>query len=854
MPVLKILILIFFLITNLNSQNTNNIISPSDAKILFINLTLTNLSKKELQDICKKLNISDKGSRDEIILRIKSFLEIDKSEINTNREEKIDKKDVIIIETAEEGEYLKIEKPEQEILTAAGNVHLVYNKIRLKANQVKLNTVTKEMMCEGNVILFDGSKEITGERIFYNLDTGYGIIYKGSSKLGSLVYKGEKIKKAKNDLYVVERGKFTSCDSENPHYYIEAKKVWVYPNDKIILIDAYYVIAGVKTCWLPLFFRFEKGTGIITSWGKRKIEGWYFQNTYKFSVTKDDTSNLKFDHYQRRGEYLGLDYHYKKEELEVLSSAAGAYDKKLFGDSNINPQTGEIERSYRWKFSFKNRYTFNQDEKNKGFNTTIRANFFKMSDYSFIQDFEMYRSVQPGFHYYDLPILRNDLYNQDANVWFIDVSDNRKNSQLSIKSKWNFDWNRIEEKWLLKEVVLPEINYTLSGSLGEPPKVSSTNTNKSFKFYPDLRYSFKMNFVHNDTYDVSTGKYIKSLNSRDININLNRTFSFFNFFQYIPNLGIGDRAYWPYNVSEQEKYNYEKLSYTYGNFSEALQLGPSSFNIRASHNLSWRFQEPPKEDEYGKITSHNLALSHNSSFIKGLSFNASTSYNLRVKKNEKIKKIEKERFSDLDTQFAFSLIKNINISERYIYSIRYSRPLTSNLNFRYSLSGLYIPFIEKDWNFLFSTIWNHNFTNPRLSSLNLNFNLNFRIGKNWNFSISTFSVNEKLYLYSRSLAKKFNEEYRNFLVDLLNSIDIFEPSKLRKTYFKLRSASISVNHDLHCWQMSFGYSLQQRFLNFGSYTQYPYFEHSLWLKVNMKYESKIGIDERIETRPPEFGY
>lgn len=864
--------LLFFLpdIVNTQTTNINVMISPDKARFIVIDSVISNLSKKELRELCKKLDISTEGSKKQLIMRLRHFLQLDKKEEKEKKKQKEDLKDVIIIESADEGEYLQLEDTEQEILTASGNVHLVYNKIRLKADKIKLNTKTKEMMCEGNVILFDGTKEVTGKKVFYNLDTEYGIIYQGESKIGQIIYKGEKIKKGEHDLYIIDRGQFTSCDEEPPHYYIEARKIWVYPNDKIVLLDACYVIAGVKTCWIPFYFRFEKGTGIITSWGKREIDGWYMQNTYRYKITDKDKGNIKFDHYQRRGEYLGIDYHYSSDDSEIVASAGGAYDKKLYGKSNINPETGEIEREYRGKISFRNRYTFNRDKENKNYNTTIRMNFFKMSDYSFIQDFELYRSIEPGFHYYDKPIIYNDLYNQQANEWYINISDNRKNSSLNIKTRWYFQWNPVTEEWIITQSSLPEINYSLSGSLWEPPKMTvSTNTNTTatnqqtgFRFYPNLRYALRLNFSHKDYYDYSTGDYLKSINYRQVTFDLSRSFSFLNLIQYRPSVGIGDVAYWPYNVSEQEKYNYEKQTYSFGSFNETLQLGPSSFNVGANHSLRWRFQEPPPEDEYGKIVSHNLGLYQNTSFIQGITFYANTSYNLRVKRGEKLRGIEKERFSNLNTQLNLGLIKNVSITERYIYSIRYSQPLTSNLTFSYGLSDFYVPFIEKGERFSASFAWNHNFPNPRASSLNINFSLNLKISKIWRIKLRTHSVNERLYLYSKHLAEKYRieeteknvgeYEYRNFFEDLLNSINIFQPSKMRKSYFKLRSANIEVSHDLHCWEMAFGYTLQQRYFNYGSYTQYPYFEHTFWIRINMKFESQLGIRERIRTEPPEI--
>ncbi len=846
------------------TTNTNNFIKSEQAKIIYIDSTITNLSKQELQKICEKLNISSDGSKKNLITRLSAFLKQSSKENNntktSNKKETL--QDVIIIERADGGEYLKIDENNQEILTAFGNVQLAYNKIRIKTEKIKLNVQTKDMMCEGNVILFDGSKEITGEKIFYNLNTEYGVIYKGKSKIGEIIYTGEKIKKGENDLYIIDKAQFTSCNEEPPHYYIEARKVWVYPNNKIVLLDAYYVIAGVKTCWLPLYFRFQKGTAIITSWGKRSTEGWYIQNTYRYKISQNDRGDIKFDHYQKRGEYLGIDYYNKSNDSEIIASAGGAYDKKLFNNnSNINPATGEIERDYRGKVSIKGRYTFNRDKENKNNNTSIWVNVFKMSDYSFIQDFELYRETKPGIHYNDKPIIYNDLYNQQENDWYININDTRDNSSLNINTKWHYQWNQINKEWVLTEKQFPSISYQFNGTLWAPPKqTEKTNQKRGISLYPNLNYNISLGFSHIDYYDYTTGDYSKSLNSRQAQVNLSKTFGISKIFQYIPSIGIGDKAYWPYNVTEAEKYNYEKDTYSYGNFSDILQIGPSSLYFRAAHNLQWRFTNPPPEDEYGKITAHSISFSHNNSFITGLTFSANTSYDLRVKKNESLNGIEKDRFSDLYTSLRVSMIKNITLNEGYTYSIRNSQPLTSNLSLNYSLSSFSLPFIQTNNSFSANIIWNHNFPNPRASILNIDFNLNLKISKVWNVNISSHSVNEKLYLYSETLAKKYEVEvteknvgeyeHRNFFVDLLNSINFFEPSKRKASYFKLRNASINVTHDLHCWQMSFGYTLQQRYFNYGISTQYPYYEHSFWLKINMKFESKLGIDEQIRTEPP----
>ena len=590
------------------------------------------------------------------------------------------------------------------------------------------------------------------------------------------------------------------------------------------------------------------------------------QNTYRFKLGSSAKADLKFDHYQKRGEYLGLDLHQNTDDSEIFFSASGAYEKKLYGDSNINPDTKKTDREYEGKVSFRNRLTFNRDSEQSSYNTTLRASVFQQSDYAYIQNFEAYRSLKPGFHWYSSPILYNDLYNQDVNKWYINLSDTRKNSSFYIRADWRFRWNPVLEEYKLNYANLPELSYSLNGILGERPRISATNsktnttsTNTTSGFYPKIRYNTSIKLSRKDDYNED-GEYLKSLDTRLFTLNLSRSFNLFRFISYIPSAGVGNQAYWAYDVDETEKENYERMSYSYGNAGQVLRVGPTRYFFNFSHSLKYRFEEPPLDYEYGKIVYHNLGISHTLNPLNGLRLSANTSYDLRTRRGEQLKGIERDRFSNLNSDMSLSAIKNIYFSARYIHSIRHTEPLTSSMNFNYSINNIPLILIDKVDLFRFSTLWNHNFQNPRNSKLNININLNLAISKSWSLRLATHSENEKLYLYSRSLARKYKVEeteknageyeHRNFFADLLNSINIFQPSKMRNSYFKLKSANISVNHDLHCWEMAFGYTLSQRFFNYGRVTQYPYFEHSFWFRINMKIETELGMDEKFRTQPP----
>ena len=428
---------------------------------------------------------------------------------------------------------------------------------------------------------------------------------------------------------------------------------------------------------------------------------------------------------------------------------------------------------------------------------------------------------------------------------------------------------------------MPDFHYSLHGIIGENPNaptfvqqketntVASTNklntptiipsisntSNASSGFYPKINYNLALNLSHLDQYD-QYGMYLYSENIRSTSLDLSRDFVLTRFLTYRPDVGIGETSILPYNVSSEQILNDQIGTYQYGDVNQTLQLGPSSFYLNMQHTYEGRFTEPPIDIEFGKTIINHLAFNQFTSLINGFSYRGSSGVDLRTTQGEGIKEIDHTRFDDFNNLFDMTLIRNIYFSEDYIYSIRYGQPLTSNMLFNYSMANLNFPQLDMKGAYKFSTIWNHSFQNPRSSNMTIINNLDFDIGKYWKLHISTHSLNENLYLYSQSLVNGYQVQYlhRNFITDLLNSINIFSPSVMKNSYFKLKQANISVDHDLHCWTMSFGYSLNQRFFNYGATTQYPYLESSVWLKISMKIEPEIGMNETVTTQPPSIVY
>ena len=95
-------------------------------------------------------------------------------------------------------------------------------------------------------------KSFTADAITYNFKSK-GIIKEVVTKEGDGYILGEKVKKQDNDGIHTHSGRYTTCDAEEPHFAIRARKIKTIPGEKIITGPANLEIARIPT---PIFIPF----------------------------------------------------------------------------------------------------------------------------------------------------------------------------------------------------------------------------------------------------------------------------------------------------------------------------------------------------------------------------------------------------------------------------------------------------------------------------------------------------------------------------------------------------------------------------------------------------------------------
>ena len=171
-----------------------------------------------------------------------------------------------------------------------GNSETQYQTLDLKAERINVNwdsgTLTAHGVADtskkdsviGKPIMKDGGEEYHGDKIGYNFRTRKGKIDIGTTHMENGYYVGQQIKKVEAEELFVADGRFTSCDSADPHYYFASPKMKVYVHDKIVAEPVYFYVADVPLLALP-FGVFPSHNGrasglIMPAYGNDDTYGW----------------------------------------------------------------------------------------------------------------------------------------------------------------------------------------------------------------------------------------------------------------------------------------------------------------------------------------------------------------------------------------------------------------------------------------------------------------------------------------------------------------------------------------------------------------------------------------------------
>ena len=413
------------------------------------------------------------------------------------------------------------ESNDSMVWVMGGNANL-YGKGKVKYENIELDASVISMNMDSSVvhaygekdslgnaiglpIFKDGSTPYESDKIKYNFKSKKGVINNVYTQQGDGYMMGTTAKKDSEGAFYLQKGKYTTCDAEHPHWYINLTRAKVRPKKDAITGPAYFVVEDVP---LPLaipfgFFPFTDSYSsgfIMPSYGDDSERGFYLKDGgYYFAIS--DRMDFRVT-----GEL------FTKGSWGLAASSTYAQRYRYSGSFNLNYLvTKEGERNlpdYSVGKNFRIQWSHRQDRKaNPGSNFSASVNFAtssyeKSNLYSIYNPMLSSQSVRTSSVSYsktfsEIGLTISSTVNASQNIKDSTVALTLPSLNVSLARFYPFKRKRKmgEDRWY--EKISLSYNGQMSNSI-------STKEDKIFKssIIKDWRNGIKHNIPINATFQL----------------------------------------------------------------------------------------------------------------------------------------------------------------------------------------------------------------------------------------------------------------------------------------------------------------------------------------------------------------
>ncbi len=196
-----------------------------------------------------------------------------------------------------------------------GGAVVRYENMELSADYIEIDFSHNELyacgvadsngVLHGNPIFTQESDNYRAREIMYNFTTKKGKISHVITTQDDGFIHGEQVKKMGDNVAFIKRGKYTTCELEDPHFEIAFSKAKVIQHDKILIGPAYLSFTGVPTPlalpfgFFPLDSKHKSGL-VMPSIGQAGSLGFYLRDLgFYFAINDNIDLLLSADLYTR---------------------------------------------------------------------------------------------------------------------------------------------------------------------------------------------------------------------------------------------------------------------------------------------------------------------------------------------------------------------------------------------------------------------------------------------------------------------------------------------------------------------------------------------------------------------------
>lgn len=206
------------------------------------------------------------------------------------------------------------------VLTATGNVVLVYQDITIRAASLVADLGTGDVTAEGGIRLEAAGQAVRGTALTYNLTTRTGTLhdaetaYTGPLVVGPITLRAERLEGDPQRYVTARRGFATTCDPDDPLVFFTADEVSVIVGDKIVGRRVSVWLGERRLFTLPyfiIFLRERQQSRLAPVAGYSDAEGWFLKTSYSYFLNPQAYGFVHADWMERLGVGAGVDHYYQ---------------------------------------------------------------------------------------------------------------------------------------------------------------------------------------------------------------------------------------------------------------------------------------------------------------------------------------------------------------------------------------------------------------------------------------------------------------------------------------------------------------------------------------------------------------
>ena len=413
-----------------------------------------------------------------------------------------------------------------------GDGDVKYGDIQLNAAQIEMNLNENTVYAigrpdsvgdmEGLPVFTESGTDYTAKQMRYNFKSRKGLIKDVVTQQGEGFLHSGLTKKADDETYFFENGKYTTCDDpECPHFYFQITKGKMTPGKNVVTGPTYMVLAGLP---LPLalpfgYFPFSESysSGILVpTFGDDYNRGFYLSDGGYYLAINDNVDLALTGEIYTKGSWgINAQSTYAKR-YRFSGQVQVNYLKTILGDKGLPDYSKQTNFQVLWSHS--------QDAKaNPNLSFSASVNF-----------------TTSGYTRNNLNDYYSSSFTENTKSSSINLTYRIPNSKWSISTSMNLS-QRNQDSTI--SVSFPNVNINLSQVYPFKRKIAVG----AERWYEKIRLSYSGQ-LQNSLTAKQNEFFKKSLvkdwrNGMRHNVPISATFNVFKYVNVTPSITLTDRMY-----------------------------------------------------------------------------------------------------------------------------------------------------------------------------------------------------------------------------------------------------------------------------------------------------------------------